>query len=545
MSSPSITELEIRKGLGRSYLNTNRLDAALETYACILQDYPQDMESYVILGDCYLAEGNGSTAAKLYTRALKLAPGDTEVARRLALAHAEEAIPNNLAGGPEPEKDNAANPDSVARLLQRMLNQPGPVSETDVARAAEILQSVIRSPHPALTVAQHLHEIDSLLPALLELNIRQARTDGRPDLARALQNLLDNIQFQIADQPGSPLSAVQPVPAALRVLFLAPPGEELPPRLALPAEALSALGHQTTMATEFPREALNEFDVVVAHRPHCDPDLLEGLAACSAAGIPFLLDLDLNFEEMPLNDPGYHALGLGTLARSKAYTAALLLAEKISVPSLSLAASLQAAGYPAQVISDGWSQGNDLWEKPAPHRHTLNLGWVSNPGQIEDLALIRRIIVRVLREFPHTRLVIGGSPQAYQLFDNLPESRRLYLPSVSYEDYPYLLGQVDIFLAPLRNIPFNRAASDRWQVEAGVRRIPWVASPVPAAVAWGAGGLLANDLDEWHAHLRHLIQDSDLRVALGRSGRQQAETREISHLSGEWLALLNSMICKP
>ena len=332
----------------------------------------------------------------------------------------------------------------------------------------------------------------------------------------------------------------------LRLLFLAPFGAEMHSRLALPAEALSALGHHTTLAGDFPLESLSEFDAIIAHRPHCDPRLLEGLAACAAARIPVLLDLDLNFEEMPLNHPGYPAMGLGTLARSKAYAAGLALAEKICVPNQALGDSFESAGYPVHVIPDGWSQRNALWDKPAPPRHTLNLGWLGSPGQMEDIALIRRIVARLLHEFPHIRLVLSGDVRVYHVFDSLPESRRLFLPPVSCEDYPYLLGQVDIFLAPLRNIPFNRAISDRWLVEAGVRRIPWVASHSPAARDWGAGGFVANSLDEWHAHLRKLILDEDLRTALGRSGRNKAEAREMNHLVYDWLELLYSVaIRKP
>jgi glycosyltransferase involved in cell wall biosynthesis len=551
--SPPINDLEVRKGLGLAYLNANRFEAALETYTCILQDYPQDAESYVILGDCYLAEGRGGAAARLYARALQLAPADAGIARRLALARAEAAGAEDPAG---------ELPEAVARLVQESNPPecPGPrgpaicVSEAEVAQAAEFLQAVIGSPNPALEVEERLGEIEGVLPGLLELNIRQARADGRPDLARALQNLLEQVCPRLGPGAenglgkGSHLD--RPPPAALRLLFLAPgsgsPGEVppagIPPRLALAAEALGALGCQVKASDQFPAGALNEVDAVIAHRPHCAPHLMEGLAACSASGLPVLLDIDLDYEQMPLNHPLYETRGLGTLARGKAYIAALLLAEKIIVPSLPLAASLQAAGYAVQVIPDGWNRDNELWEKPVPHRHTLNLGWVGNPGQIEDLTTIRRIIVRVLREFPHTRLVVSGDPQAYQFFDSVPESRRLFLPPASYEDYPYLLGQVDILLAPLRNIPFNRSFSDRWLVEAGARGIPWVASPIPAAVAWGAGGLLADRLDEWHTHLRQLILDEELRAALARAGRAQAAGREMGRLGNLWLETIYSVI---
>jgi glycosyltransferase involved in cell wall biosynthesis len=328
----------------------------------------------------------------------------------------------------------------------------------------------------------------------------------------------------------------------LRLLFLSPFDEEIPPRLALPAETLSNLGHRTTLSRDFPLNSIGEYDAIVAHCPHCDPRLVGGLAARAASRIPVLLDLDLNFEEMPLDHPRYNTMGLGTLDRSKAYSAVVSLAEKICLPNATLAGPFEEAGYSVRVIPDGWSKHNPLWDKRASPHHTLNLGWLGSPGQVEDISIIRRIVMRLLREFPHTRLVLSGDARACQLFDNLPENRRLYLPPVRYEDHPYLLGQVDILLAPLRNIPFNRAISDRWLVEAGVKNISWVSSPSPAALDWGTGGLVANNLDEWHTQLRQLILDEELRRELGRAGRSRAEAREMDTLVYDWLELFYSVI---
>jgi glycosyltransferase involved in cell wall biosynthesis len=163
-------------------------------------------------------------------------------------------------------------------------------------------------------------------------------------------------------------------------------------------------------------------------------------------------------------------------------------------------------------------------------------------GQIEDVAEIRRVVTRVVREFPQTRLVIGGDPQVYHLFEHLPESRRLYLPAVGYEDHPYLLGQVDILLLPHRKTPFNSTLSDRPLVEAGVRGIPWLASPVPAYTTWSTGGLVASSLEEWHTYLRQLVLDANLRASLSEAGRRQAESREMDLLALDWLDLIAEVI---
>lgn len=330
----------------------------------------------------------------------------------------------------------------------------------------------------------------------------------------------------------------------LRLLFLSPFEGEIPPRLALPAEALSALGHHVTLRRDFPLESPGAFDAILAHCPHGDPHMVAGLIACAAGSIPVLLDLDSNFEEMPLDHPGYSTMGLGTLDRSKAYATCLALAARICVPNAILAGSFESTGYSVDVIPDGWSNRNPLWDKQAPPKSSLNLGWLGAPGQVEDFAILRRTVTRLLREYPHTRLVLSGEPRVCELFESLPENQRLYLPPVGYEDYPYQLDQVDIYLAPLRNIPFNRSSPDRWLVESGVKRIPWVSSPSPAALSWGAGGLVANNLEDWYTQLRQLVLDEHLRRELGMAGRRAAETREMHNLAYDWLELFYSVAAK-
>jgi hypothetical protein len=434
----------------------------------------------------------------------------------------------------------------VPLQLENVLQGSKPVTEERVSQAAKILQKVADSPHPAEVVASSLQEIDESIPGLLALNIRQARLDGRPDLAQTLESLLENINFQLHPAGGPDSSAFSapdgPHPFPRRLLFLSPRGSDLPQRLLLPAGAVAQYGCQAEVADELPLKSLRDFDLVIAHRPFCDPKLMEGLAACAAEGIPILLDLEIDLENMPVTHPDYEVCGLKTLARARAYTAALLLATKISVPSQAHAANLIAAGFPVVVMPDGWSQQNPLWNKPASPRHRINLGWLGAPGDTQDVTLIRRIVIRVLREFPQTELVICRDPQVYQMFDSLPEERRLFLPEVSDEDHPHLVRQLDLLLVPLRNTPFNRTVSDRWLMEAGIRQIPWLASPMPAFLDWEAGGHIAENLDDWHIQLRKFIVDENLRVTLGLAGRRLAERREMDFLVRDWLSVFRSML---
>jgi glycosyltransferase involved in cell wall biosynthesis len=287
---------------------------------------------------------------------------------------------------------------------------------------------------------------------------------------------------------------------------------------------------------------LQDFDAVLAVHPHCDSQSMEWLAAAHGAKLPLLLYLEVDFEQIPLQHPAFELVGLNNAARAKAYSAACLLADRIIVPSEPFAQSLRQANTSVSVIPAAWDSEDVSHSKPVRARHTLNVGWIGLGGELEDVFQVKRMIVRVLREFPHVRLVIAGDVEVYQLFDSLPESRRIFLPIVEPEDYGYALKQMDILLLPLRNTPFHNSFSDQRLLDAGGRGIPWLASPFAAALNWASGGLIANSLDEWHTYLRQLVLDHDLRVSLGNAGRQQVQLRSLNLQSRLWYHTLRETI---
>jgi hypothetical protein len=523
--------LSASRALARAHCDAGRWQEGLRLLLAALKDYPACAAIYIDLADCYLAAEDGATAAQLYGRALALEPDDDPLRERLR--HARGRIP--LDGDALGER-NPAHPDAIRRLIERLQGGQPSDTEAQVARAAAMLNEIAESDQPAREVERHLTEINGLLPAVIEVNIRQARREGRPDLAHSLEQLLDQIRPVVAadgpkeKEPSRPGCGPNP-----RVLFVSPASEGQALRQDLPARALAKAGSAVMLRQSFPLDELGQFNAVVVRHPHASPALMEGLAACAAARVRIILDLECDFEQMPVSHPAFVSLGLGTPVSARGYAAALLLARQITVSSTTLAATLRSAGYAARVIHDGWSADNPLWEQPAPRRHTVNIGWIGAPGQVEEVAMIRRALVRVVREYPQVQLVIGADPEVYRLFETLPEGRCLFLPPVPFDDLPYALAQVDILVVPQRNTPFNRTRSDIDVVHAGVRGIPWVASPIPAYLAWTAGGRVATGLDEWHGVLRRLVENTELRQTLGQAGRKKAAEREMSCLASDWM----------
>lgn len=531
-------ELKVRKILGKTYLNENRLADALDVFSKILMDYPDDVETLHILGNFYLASGDGKTAKKIYIRALELDPTNKVIQRQVNLAEEmgdtglEEPIPTDLP--------------AVARLLQRLTGKSQIISENDIVRAAELLDKIINSESPADLVASHLDEIDELLPALIELNIRQAYADGRPELAESLRGLQLNIDYQLSakeDEASLADSQQDHFNSHFNgnILFLLPDLERKSSRMTLLQSALESFGCGVSEKREYVPNRDPKPDVVITSDPHLNPMLLESLSTLSNGNVSIILDLDADFEKQPISHPEYNTKGLGTRARSNAYSSAISLARIVTVPSATHADSLKNLVENVCVIPNGWSNKNKLWQKEPSQRNTINLGWYGTDGQLEDLVLIRRFIIRILREFHNTRVVVIGNPQGYRLFDGLPENRRMYLPAVSHEEFPYQLGQVDVLLVPLRNTPYNLSLPDTLLVEAGAKGIPWVASSIPSFHRWQRGGVISEALDEWHLNMRHLIMDEELRRRLGKDGRSAAEAREMKQIGKLWLEMINQI----
>ncbi len=534
------SELKVRKILGKTYLNENRLADALDVFSKILADYPDDIETLHILGNFYLASGDGKTAKKIYARALQLDPENKAIQRQIGLAEEigdtgdEELVPADLP--------------AVARLLQRLTGRVQTIDENDVLRAADLLNKIVSSESPAELVARHLDEIDELLPALIELNIRQAYTDGKPELAESLGSLQLNINYQLSVKEDGKYSSTDTINRLHNpyfngnILFLLPESEQKSNRMSLLKSTLEYVGCHISDQKDYLPARDSKPDVVITNNPHLNPSLLDSLSSLSKANVPIILDLDLDFEKQPISHPEYNTKGLGTRARSNAYTAAISLASAVTVPCEENMDTLKKLAKNVFVIPDGWSNQNKLWQKKSQPRTTINIGWFGTNGQLEDLVFIRRFIIRIIREFHNTRIVIMGNPQAYRLFDGLPENRRMYLPTVAHEEFPYLLSQVDILLVPLRNTPFNLSQPDTLLVEAGAKGVPWVASSVPSFHRWQKGGVIAEALDEWHLNIRHLVMDEELRLRLGKEGRLAAEAREMTLTGKSWLKVINQVV---
>lgn len=415
------------------------------------------------------------------------------------------------------------------------------ISDDQVQSANDLMDSILQSQSPSKVVADHLEDLDDLLPALIEMNIRQSRTQGRPDLAEALEEILSDVLFNVEGfEEEELLSITKPVninlDTAPTIIVDGVNSKESPFRLYHIQSALAEAGYNI-IAWNNQEEASRELhsaDFVLLHNPHCQQKFIKMLAERAGINKPTIVDLDLDFRTMPIYHPDYLSMGINSSDQFRAYTTVLQLADLITVGSSYSSKLLVEEGFNAVYMPEMWNSENELWSKQSNERDTLNIGVMAITGQLADIAEVRRGIVRVIREFPQTRLVVTGDADAYRLFDNLPEGKRIFYPDVEPDDYPYMLSQMDIILSPYEINTGNNHHSDRILMEAGIKKIPWLASPIQSYQRWNAGGILAESIEDWYFGLKKLILDPQARMRLGETGYTKAKEREVKIISTHW-----------
>ena len=181
---------KVRKLLGRAYLRGNRVDEAVEVYMNLLRDYPEDTDVMIVLGNLYHLAGSPCTALRLYTRVLELSPGNIIAERQLMLVRAEDN-----AAWEEPVPLAA---EAVKRLAAKLKNEKCQAAGEEIRMAADMVEKLVAEE----SVAENSHgEMNGqLMPALIEMNIRQARAAGYPELAEALKSLQINLTRQSEDR---------------------------------------------------------------------------------------------------------------------------------------------------------------------------------------------------------------------------------------------------------------------------------------------------------------------------------------------------------
>lgn len=148
----------------------------------------------------------------------------------------------------------------------------------------------------------------------------------------------------------------------------------------------------------------------------------------------------------------------------------------------------------------------------------VRLLWQGGSSHYEDLYLIHKAVVDILKKYPEVTFVYFGDTRFKTLFADASQNQIEYHPWVSHKVYPYKLSTLncDIGLCPIIDNQFNRRKSSIKWMEYSVIGVATIASDLPpynVDILQGTTGLLVND-DGWFDAMELLIEDKKCRISL-------------------------------
>jgi glycosyltransferase involved in cell wall biosynthesis len=155
------------------------------------------------------------------------------------------------------------------------------------------------------------------------------------------------------------------------------------------------------------------------------------------------------------------------------------------------------------------------------------IGYASGtPTHNQDFALVKPALKAILSRHANVELWLVGLLDPGDEWGS-QDNQIHRLKRVPWRNLPKIQAQFDINLAPLRiDNPFGQSKSEIKYIEAGLLRIPTVASPSDAfmhAIRHADNGFLAGDPQEWESLLENLIIQPESRTSVGERAYQDVK----------------------
>jgi glycosyltransferase involved in cell wall biosynthesis len=179
-----------------------------------------------------------------------------------------------------------------------------------------------------------------------------------------------------------------------------------------------------------------------------------------------------------------------------------------------------------------------LLDMPVKAHDRLTIGWQGGISHLVDLCAVQDPLREVLDAHPEADMHWIG-------VDYSPLVRRpcRFTPwSDDVGDY-YKAVDFDIAIAPLADVPFNRAKSYLKALDAAARGIPVVAQdmePYREFVRDGETGYLVRSDADWVKRLTELINDGDARREMGAAAKKKAADYTMEGNWERWQAAYES-----
>lgn len=283
-----------------------------------------------------------------------------------------------------------------------------------------------------------------------------------------------------------------------------------------------------------PFDELLACQVVHIHRDWRRPSV-EIARHLHAAGVGIVWDNDDDVLALPRWNPLYRRLGAtGRREIALGVNAMLRLADVVTTPSAVLAEQYRARGARDVRVLENFLPAGFLRVRRRKHDGVV-IATVAGAEHHVDYERLRiaELLRALLDAHPDLRVLNVG------LGLGLPADRCEHVAVAPFEDLVAILAGADVGLAPLADIPWNRARSNVKLKEYAAGGLAWLASPVGPYLDMGEdqGGRLVPD-DGWHDAIERLIVDRGARRRLAKRGARWAKRQCVDGHAGDWEAAL-------
>ncbi len=303
---------------------------------------------------------------------------------------------------------------------------------------------------------------------------------------------------------------------------------------AIVLEELRLLGHDVTVdydaaAVAGGRIRASDLDVLHIHR-YTDPLTYRAAARLREEGVAIVWDNDDDMTGSPLMARG----GMRSQQEQRRARVMLELADLVTAPNVVLAEQFAGLGARETRVIENYLPAIFAAER-APSNGTVTVGWIAAGEHYHDLTELglRDTFARLLDAHERLRFVSIGVKLG------LPADRCRHVALAQYEDLARHVGTFDIGIAPIADIPFNRARSNVKLKEYAAVGVPWLASPIGpyAGLGENQGGRLVPD-DGWFEALDRLVGDERGRRKLAKRARKWGERERARRNARVWEAAL-------
>lgn len=302
-----------------------------------------------------------------------------------------------------------------------------------------------------------------------------------------------------------------------------------------PMLALGARGHEIVQVWR-PRvgirgELTAGCDLLHVYREHED-DVLRIVRGAKQRGMAVVYDNDDDMRAVPRDDVAHRDYGGFAGDRALRQIRRLVQAADLSIAASGpIADRFREYGAERVEVIENFVPDAVLSATAPSNGDTVVAGWLAGNEHHLDVERmpLREQFERALEACP--RLVV----EALGVNVGVRHERYRHVRRVDFFDLPPKLAEWDIGLAPIADIPFNRARSTIKVKEYAALGRPWLASPVGPYAPLGEreGGRLVPD-DAWCDALVRLAEKPRERRKLAKRARKWGAAQAISANAGLW-----------